>query len=33
MDLKPFIAQAKTDLAALIAIDTVSAQGRNLEDR
>ncbi len=31
MDLKPFIAQAKADLAALVAIDTVSAQGRNLE--
>ena len=31
MDLKPFIAQAKIDLAALVAIDTVSAQGRNLE--
>jgi acetylornithine deacetylase/succinyl-diaminopimelate desuccinylase-like protein len=31
MDLTPFIAQAKADLAALVAIDTVSAQGRNLE--
>lgn len=32
MDLKPFIAQAKTDLATLVALESVSAQGRMLTE-
>ena len=32
MDLQPFIAQAKTDLTDLVALESVSAQGRHLPE-
>ncbi len=32
VDLKPFISQAKTDLTKLVALESVSAQGRNLPE-